>query len=343
METKDRILDFVKKRGVIRAADVVRLTGISRQGAAKHLRELSAAKKLLKEGSTRNSRYLPFDPRKAALSKSPSVTFTYQLRGLEEDRVFERVRHQAKLRKKLSPAAFKIVQYAFTEMLNNAIDHSRAAKVKIELRFADGALTFIVSDRGIGAFESVRKKFGMKNIFEAAEHLLKGRQTTDPEHHSGQGIFFTSRIADHFTLDSGRLRLDVNNLLGDVSLLDIKSVRGTQVSFSIRQKSRKDLKALFDAYTDGEMAFDRTEVRVRLSRKTGEYISRSEARRLLFGLEKFKRVVLDFDQVPGIGQGFADEIFRVFARKNPQIRIETAGMSPSVAFLVNRARQESLQ
>ena len=64
-----------------------------------------------------------------------------------------------------------------------------------------GIFTFTVSDRGVGAFESVRKKFKMKNSFEAAEHLLKGKQTTAPERHSGQGIFFTSRIADHFALE----------------------------------------------------------------------------------------------------------------------------------------------
>ncbi|MFZ5475538.1 MAG: STAS-like domain-containing protein [Myxococcota bacterium] len=37
----------------------------------------------------------------------------------------------------------------------------------------------------------------------------------------------------------------------------------------------------------------------------GEFVSRSEARRLLHGLERFREVVLDFAGVPGVGQGFA--------------------------------------
>ena len=343
MNTKEKILLVVHKERSIRAADVVRFARISRQAAAKHLRELVASKRLLKEGSTRSARYIPFNPKKAASLEIPAAVFVYNLRGLEEDRVFEQVALKINLKKKLSPAAYKIVQYAFTEMLNNAIDHSKAAKVRIEVRWDGGILTFTVADRGIGAFESIRKKFKMKNAFEAAEHLLKGKQTTAPERHSGQGIFFTSRIADHFVLESKALKLDVDNLLQDVGLLDIKPIRGTKVVFSLRQRSRKDLKELFDAYTDADLVFDKTEVKIRLSKASGEYVSRSEARRLLFGLEKFKRIMLDFDRVQGVGQGFADEVFRVFAKRFPGIQLEPLRMSPSVAFAVNRARQECLQ
>lgn len=343
MNTKEKILRFVQVKGSIRAPDVVRFSGISRQAATKNLRELVTSKQLLKEGSTRSARYVSFNPQKAASLKTPSAIFIYKIKGLEEDRVFETLVHKVHLKRKLSPAAFKIVQYAFTEMLNNAIDHSKAARVKVEFRLENGILTFVVSDRGIGAFESVRKKFKLKNAFEAAEHLLKGKQTTAPKQHSGQGIFFTSRIADHFILESKALKLDVNNLIPDVALLDIKQVHGTKVSFSLRQRSRKDLKKLFDAYTNSDLILDKTEVRVRLSQISGEYISRSEARRLLFGLEKFKHIILDFNKVKGIGQGFADEVFRVFARRYPQIQMESIHMSPSVAFIIHRARQESLQ
>lgn len=343
METKERILRWVSKNKAVRTADVVHFSGISRQAAAKHLRELVASKQLLKEGSTRSARYIPFDPQKASALKTPAAIFIFKIHGLQEDRVFDQLARKMNLRKKLSTAAFKIVQYAFTEMLNNAIDHSKAAKVRIEARAENGIFTFEVLDRGIGAFESVRKKFRLKDAFEAAEHLLKGKQTTAPERHSGQGIFFTSRIADHFALVSGTLKLDVDNRIPDVALLDIKPSRGTKVVFSLRQKSRKNLKQLFDSYADGDFVFDKTEIRIRLSKISGEYISRSEARRLLFGLEKFKRIVLDFDRVRGVGQGFADEVFRVFAQHNPRIQVEPLNMPPSVAYVVNRARHESLQ
>ncbi|MSR77897.1 MAG: DUF4325 domain-containing protein [Candidatus Omnitrophica bacterium] len=343
VETKEQILQFVRKKKTIRTADVVRFAGISRQAAAKHLRELAASRQILKEGSTRSSRYIPFNLKKAASLRTPAAILVCNLHDLEEDRVFEQLTRKIDLKRKLSAPVFKIVQYAFTEMLNNAIDHSKAVKVRIEVRLESGILTFTILDRGIGAFESVRKKFKMKNAFEAAEHLLKGKQTTAPDRHSGQGIFFTSRIADHFILESSTLRLDVNNIIQDVALLDIKSVQGTKVTFSLKQKSRKDLKKLFDVYTDSDLVFDKTEVKIRLSRMAGDYVSRSEARRLLFGLEKFQRIMLDFKGVHGIGQGFADEIFRIFSRHYPQIWIEPLHMSPNVAFMVHRAQRERLQ
>jgi hypothetical protein len=48
--------------------------------------------------------------------------------------------------------------------------------------------------------------------------------------------------------------------------------------------------------------------------------------------------VLDFSGVDEIGQGFADEIFRVWARAHPDITLEAVAMSVPVAFLVKRAR-----
>ena len=340
MNIKARILQFVRAKMIIRTADVVRFARISRQAAASHLRELVATHKLIQKGVTRGASYSSFDPKRATSSECSGIKLTYQLRGLEEDRVWEHLTRKGHLIKKLSPSAFKIVQYAFTELLNNAIDHSSAGRVRIELRLDRGDLFFKVVDRGIGVFQSVRKKFKLKDDYEAAEHLLKGKQTTAPERHSGQGIFFTSRIADHFVLSNATVKLDVNNVLGDIGLIDIKPVKGTEVSFMLKQRSRKNLKAVFDEFTDSDLDFDKTVIRIRLSRTTpGGYVSRSEARRLLFGLEQFKRVVIDFNKVRGIGQGFADEIFRIFRKKHPDIRLEPVSMAPSVAFFVSRALQ----
>jgi hypothetical protein len=49
-------------------------------------------------------------------------------------------------------------------------------------------------------------------------------------------------------------------------------------------------------------------------------------------------VTLDFSGVEIVGQGFCDEVFRVFARAHPQVTIEPVGMNETVAFMVARAR-----
>ena len=66
------------------------------------------------------------------------------------------------------------------------------------------------------------------------------------------------------------------------------------------------------------------------------YISRSQARRLLAGLNKFKSIILDFDKVPTIGQSFADEIFRVFLSDNPEIKIQAVNTNKAVQFMIDR-------
>lgn len=66
-------------------------------------------------------------------------------------------------------------------------------------------------------------------------------------------------------------------------------------------------------------------------------ISRSEAKRLLAGLDRFAEVVLDFNGVEEIGQGFADEVFRVWARAHPKVRLKPVNMSEAVEFMVRRA------
>jgi hypothetical protein len=60
----------------------------------------------------------------------------------------------------------------------------------------------------------------------------------------------------------------------------------------------------------------------------------------MLGLEKFKKVILDFDAVPLIGQGFADEIFRVWTREHPQTIVTIRNAVPTVQFMIDRVHRE---
>lgn len=68
-----------------------------------------------------------------------------------------------------------------------------------------------------------------------------------------------------------------------------------------------------------------------------DFVSRSEARRLLSGLDAFREVVVDFRDVPGIGQGFADEVFRVWANHHSDVTLIPVNMAETVRFFVERA------
>jgi len=82
--------------------------------------------------------------------------------------------------------------------------------------------------------------------------------------------------------------------------------------------------------------FDKTTVPMRLA-NSSDLVSRSQARRVLSGLELFKEVILDFKDIEYIGQAFADEIFRVFTNMNPATSITPQNANDDVQYMINRA------
>ncbi|MEL6333584.1 MAG: STAS-like domain-containing protein, partial [Cyanobacteria bacterium J06626_26] len=87
----------------------------------------------------------------------------------------------------------------------------------------------------------------------------------------------------------------------------------------------------------------KTVVPVRLTQYGDEkLVSRSQAKRLLARVTKFKVVVLDFNEVETIGQAFADEVFRVFKRQHPEVDIVSINESKHVSQMIKRAKSMSV-
>jgi hypothetical protein len=66
-------------------------------------------------------------------------------------------------------------------------------------------------------------------------------------------------------------------------------------------------------------------------------VSRSQAKRLLDQIEHFKVVTFDFTGVEGVGQAFADEIFRVFKNQHPEIQLLSTNTNQEVSQMISRA------
>ena len=94
----------------------------------------------------------------------------------------------------------------------------------------------------------------------------------------------------------------------------------------------------FKEYTDESFKFAKSKVTVRLFEPGGSYVSRSQARRILAGLEKFKTIIMDFKDVETVGQGFADEVFRVWKQRYPDIKVVPKNTNENVLFMIKRAR-----
>ncbi len=52
--------------------------------------------------------------------------------------------------------SFSIVRYGFTEVLNNAIEHSEASEIQVEFIFDEFNVEFRVVDDGLGIFNKIR-------------------------------------------------------------------------------------------------------------------------------------------------------------------------------------------
>ena len=233
-----------------------------------------------------------------------------------------------------------MVAHAFLEMLNNAIEHSGSEKIKIAMRILPGAkiISFSIIDSGVGIFNNIKKKFNLPDDLSAIRHLLKGKQTTAPWAHSGQGIFFTSKIADAFSIESNRKQVRFLNLIGETFIEDSGETIGTEINFVLSLESTKTLEKIFADYTNSEtFEFSKTKISVKLYKIGTELLSRSEARRLVVGLNEFEKIILDFKDVTTVGQGFADEIFRVWQNQYPDKKIEYINANENVEAMIKMA------
>jgi len=337
MTTKEKICKYLKDHSTVKTQDLVKVMGLSRQNIASHLRDLVNKGVIVKIGSTKSSYYkMKAKGHKSNQAIPLTIDLVKEVKKLEEDLVFDEISMRMSLKRKLSSNVYRIAYYSFTEMLNNAIDHSHSKKVWIHVTTEKNVFYFHIRDTGIGLFENIRKKFQLKTELQALEHLLKGKQTTFPERHSGQGIFFTSKIADLFSIQSHKLNLRIDNMLNDIFVGERRSRGGTDVHFSLKCRSKKYLKKVFDHYSDEDYEFDKTTVRIKLSQIQG-LLSRSQAKRLIVGLESFKRIEFDFAGVKEIGQSFADEIFRVFKNHNPQLQLAFVNSNSAVSLMIARA------
>jgi len=239
-----------------------------------------------------------------------------------------------------------ICQYGFTEMVNNAIDHSEGTHIYMDIERNREKIAIFILDDGEGIFKRIKRLCNLADERHAIMELSKGKLTTDPDNHTGEGIFFTSRIFDKFEIESFGLNFSHDDTLNYDFLLDSNfEMEGTNtlILMEININSHRLIKDIFDHYTHnseelGTSQFNKTVIPVKLAQYGNEkLVSRSQAKRLLISVEKFHYIIFDFKEVTSIGQAFADEIFRVYANKNKELVLLPINMSEDVEKMINRA------
>lgn len=339
-DTKNQIIEVVSSLGKATVTDVLKNLSEpkSRQWVSLLLTQLAKEKILV---SSRSGRYVIYVLPENIDLIGNKISRRLVNQNLDEDIVFVEESQKTFFIKSLKKDVKSILSYAFTEMLNNAIEHSKSETIEVFFEKSDDKIIFEIRDKGVGSFRNIQQKKGLKSELEAIQELLKGKTTTLPHSHSGEGIFFTSKIADLFILDSYGYRLRVDNKINDLFIEEPDSIEGTRVRFEIDENTNKHLEDIFKEYQaePESHAFDKTKVHVKLFKAGTVYISRSQARRLMVNLQKFRLIVLDFEGIETVGQAFADEVFRVFASKNPGVKIYPINMIEIVQFMIDRVQK----
>lgn len=338
-DIKNLVLKTLEKNKKVKVAEIVKITGFSRAYINRFFQELKNEGKIILIGKANRAHYILakrksfFQARKSILS----IRRIIKNRNLSEDFILDQIKNESGIFFNLPKNIINILDYAFSEMLNNAIVHSSSKKIEIKMKRIKNNVSFEVRDLGVGIFNNLIKKKKLKNELEAIQDLLKGKQTTAPKEHTGEGIFFTSKVGDMLIIQSSTKKIIFNNIIDDIFIKDVKNTVGTKVDFLISIKSKTNLGDVFKQYSEGAFIFNKTQTKVSLYKLDSDFISRSQARRILSGLDKFKKIVLDFKSVDTVGQAFADEVFRVWKKRHPDIEIEYKNANDNVVFMIKRA------
>jgi hypothetical protein len=305
---------------------------ISRQAVNKHLQHLVDEKVLVQHGNTRSRIYqlCPLEEQIKLYQFSPD---------LQEDVIW---RNDVRpLLGQLPENVLDIWSYGFTEMFNNAIDHSGATRISVHLKKTATTTDVWVFDDGIGIFKKIQSALNLLDERHAVLELSKGKLTTDPSKHTGEGIFFTSRMFDQFRILSSGTHF--SHQFGDEEdwvFERPEGSAGTAVYMHLNNHTSRTAKKVFSEFSSGDdIGFTKTVVPVRLAQYGDDkLVSRSQAKRLLDRVDRFKTVLIDFNDVATIGQAFADEIFRVFRNSHPAIDLYAINANTDIQDMVARAQ-----
>jgi anti-sigma regulatory factor (Ser/Thr protein kinase) len=306
---------------------------ITRQAVNKHLQRLTAEHALSESGNTRSRSY-----RLSALSEwKNNYLITPEL---AEDVVW--TKDVLPVIGEQPENVLDIWRYCFTEMFNNAIDHSGGSAIHVHILRTAVDTEMSISDDGVGIFKKIQEALGLLDERHAILELSKGKLTTDPEKHTGEGIFFASRMVDSFDILSGGVFLSHTFGKEEDWIMERERFKnGTTVFLKLSNHTSRTLKKIYDQYApeSNNYGFNKTVVPVKLAQYGNDkLVSRSQAKRLLARVDLFKVVMFDFTNVPTIGQAFADEIFRVFANEHPDIELVPTKANSEVKRMIERAK-----
>ena len=180
----------------------------------------------------------------------------------------------------LSENVLRICQYGLTRdtLRPTRCEHLEGSAALVIIGRSATRVNMLVADNGVGIFEKIKSNFDLEDHRHAILELVKGKLTTDESRHTGEGIFFASRMFDHFSISSEKLIFVHDTEFGDDWLIEdeenesagasILHSMSTVIKMTINADSTRKTQEVFDRYADPEVddyAFSKTRVQLRLA------------------------------------------------------------------------------
>ena len=332
------ILDTLSSHPTDIVKTIVQKFAISRQAAARHIKMLVMQGDIVTEGNTSGRSYHP--------SKGRSVEWIYAI----ADRPDEENVWKKDIFPLLSPLPDNVLDlwhYCFAKIFSNGVGHSKGTILRVQIIQQRTQTTITISDNGMGLFQNIAGKLNLNDHQHAALALSKVILSTDPDKPVGRDIFLASKMADHFTLISGKVVFSHQyDIAWDWALnMADEEISGTIVSIIIENNTLRTTSQVLKEYgsiTTSSPAISKICRPVRLVLYSAETLfSRTQARRVLKHIVGFDIAVLDFLDVDIIGPAFADQIFRVFSSEHPEIRLLHCNANRHIETVIQAAKNSS--
>ena len=174
MNIKELILRKIKENKSITASEIVIATKFSRAYINKILQSLRQEGKIILLGKANKARWIVAEKAIFEKEKSKILFFrkSFQNKNLSEDLVLKEIKQNTGIFINLSDNISRILEYAFSEILNNAIEHSFSKKIDVLIKRTSDDINFVITDFGIGIFNNLLKNRNLKSELEAIQDLL---------------------------------------------------------------------------------------------------------------------------------------------------------------------------
>ena len=150
------------------------------------------------------------------------------------------------LRELISNASDAIDKYHYLSLSDDKL--KKEDHYHVFLSYDKNLRTITIEDNGIGIFKKIENDLSLQDEHQSLLELAKGKFTSNPKEHSGEGIFFSCRACDLFLIHSDSLTYSLDRASDNGKFIETdkdledNNFSGTLVLMAMNNNSSNSLK-----------------------------------------------------------------------------------------------------